>query len=241
MGYHPHGIISVGAFGAFATDGAKTISLVPPTTTKVENDESNNELVQDDLLDPRGFSSLFPGIDRRLITLPQNFRTPFLREYFLNMGSCDSAKETFRQVLSRNDGVGNAVVVVVGGAAESMLVQPGSIDLVLDRRRGFVREAILANACLVNTSIRAIIHFSRISLAFAYSNMIPCLFLSCLFLRFRYLYRSPSWRLEKQTCIKSLIRKKRTGWQGYKNLSKCLLDLPCRSSKEEVFYSRILA
>jgi 2-acylglycerol O-acyltransferase 2 len=169
MGYHPHGIISVGAFGAFATDGAKAISVAPLTTTKDGNDESNNELVQDDLLDPRGFSSLFPGIDRRLITLPQNFRTPFLREYFLNMGACDSAKETFRQVLSRNDGVGNAVVVVVGGAAESMLVQPGSIDLVLDRRRGFVREAILADACLVNThNIRDIILSSRISLAGSY-------------------------------------------------------------------------
>lgn len=131
MGYHPHGIISVGAFCAFATDGAKTMSLV--------GDNENNT-------DSRGFSSLFPGIDRRIITLPQNFATPFLREYFLSMGAVDSSKETFRSILSRPR---TAVIVVVGGAAESMMVRNHTMDLVLEKRKGFVREAILANACLV--------------------------------------------------------------------------------------------
>jgi 2-acylglycerol O-acyltransferase 2 len=53
--------------------------------------------------------------------------------------------------LGRNDGVGNAVVVVVGGASESMLVpkENGGMELILDRRKGFVREAILGDACLV--------------------------------------------------------------------------------------------
>ena len=134
MGYHPHGIISVGCFCAFATDGARTLSLVTDDDKPDNGDDS------------RGFSSLFPGIDRRVITLPQNFMTPFLREYFLCMGAVDSAKETFRNVLARK---GTALVVVVGGAAESMIVQNHSIDLILEKRRGFVREAILANACLV--------------------------------------------------------------------------------------------
>jgi 2-acylglycerol O-acyltransferase 2 len=130
MGYHPHGIISIGAFGAFATDGPVTMALHNSTET-----------------DKRGFSALYPGIDRRLITLPQNFTTPFVREFILGMGCCDSSKETFRTVLAR--GAGIAIVVVVGGAAESMIATPGEIDLVLETRRGFVREAIMAGACLV--------------------------------------------------------------------------------------------
>lgn len=129
FGYHPHGIISVGAFGAFATDGARILSLSGTVLQPTE----------------RGFSALFPGIDRRLVTLPINFNTPFLREYILSLGCCDSSRETFRNVLNR----GSAIVVVVGGAAESMLVRPGEIELVLEKRRGFVREAIKANACLV--------------------------------------------------------------------------------------------
>lgn len=131
MGYHPHGIIAVGAFCAFATEGAKTLSLV-------EDNKSDS--------DQRGFSSLFPGIDRRIVTLPQNFATPFLREYFLSMGAVDSSKETFRSFLSRPS---RALIVVAGGAAESMISRKHTMDLVLEHRRGFVREAILANACLV--------------------------------------------------------------------------------------------
>lgn len=162
LGYHPHGIISVGCFGAFATDGARTLDLSIPQrnlkpnrdkdtdtdTQKRENDkdsqDENDIPISDEL--PRGFSSLFPGLDRRVITLPQNFSVPFLREYFLHMGALTSDKQTFRTVLAKPN---TALVVVVGGAAESMETQPGSIDLVLEKRRGFVREAIMAHASLV--------------------------------------------------------------------------------------------
>ena len=62
------------------------------------------------------------------------------------MGACTSAKETFRNILAKPS---TAVIVVVGGAAESMHAYEGSLDLVLETRRGFVREAILAKASLV--------------------------------------------------------------------------------------------
>ena len=155
LGYHPHGIISVGAMGAFATDGAVTVDLTSRTGKDGNDDENEDDDDDDDMLQaadaagPRGFSSLFPGIDRRLVTLPINFTTPFLREYILGMGCCDSNRTSFRTILRRNGGKGNAMVVVVGGAAESMLVKPGSMELVLDKRHGFVREAIISNACLV--------------------------------------------------------------------------------------------
>lgn len=142
MGYHPHGIISCGAMCAFATEGCQTLSLTGSScSTSITSKDKDNS-------SGRGFSALFPGIERRLITLPQNFVTPFLREYLLSMGCCDSSRNTFRQNLNAEGG-GRAVVVVVGGAAESMLVKPGQIDLVLSKRTGFVREAILAGASLV--------------------------------------------------------------------------------------------
>jgi len=67
FGYHPHGIISVGALATFGTEGLN-------------------------------FSSTFQGIDVHLVTLPQNFRIPFLREIWLMLGICDSSKATFRKV-----------------------------------------------------------------------------------------------------------------------------------------------
>ena len=145
MGYHPHGIISVGAMGGFSTNGARTIDL---SKADVKEPADDPDALANQ---PRGFSSLFPGIERNVVTLPVNFATPFVRDYLLSFGCVTSDKQTFRKTLARNNGVGNALVVVVGGAAESMLVEPGSIQLVLEKRRGFVREAIRAGASLVPT------------------------------------------------------------------------------------------
>ena len=189
MGYHPHGIIAVGAFCAFATDGARVLDLSDKNNSSKQNQESNTKnkgssnsnntaanssksaapmglplrpsslsLLDDvnDKLTPltspsvtRGFSSLFPNLDRRIVTLPVNFGTPFLRDYLLAMGAVTSEKATFRNYLNPNHTNSRAMVVVVGGAAESMLAHEGHIELVLKHRRGFVREAILAKASLV--------------------------------------------------------------------------------------------
>ncbi|CAB9506514.1 acylglycerol O-acyltransferase 2 [Seminavis robusta] len=145
LGYHPHGIISVGCFGAFATDGARTMDLTGSSTDENDNDTKDDNPDNSEAL-RRGFSSLFPGLDRRVITLPQNFTTPFMREYFLHMGALTSDKQTFRNVLVKPN---TALIVVVGGAAESLETHEGCMELVLERRRGFVREAIMANASLV--------------------------------------------------------------------------------------------
>ena len=185
MGYHPHGIIAVGAFCAFATDGARVIDLSNKEENVNASDNNNTSatftnsgflnsgkrssnsgiplqpsslsLLDDDPVSTscsspsptRGFSSVFPHLDRRIVTLPVNFGTPFLREYLLAMGAVTSEKATFRNYLNRNHKNSRAMVVVVGGAAESMLAHEGHIELVLKHRRGFVREAILADASLV--------------------------------------------------------------------------------------------
>jgi len=136
-------IHSVGAMCAFSTDGARTIDLTKKGVDEPSDDPTAMEAA------PRGFFSLFPGLDRRVVTLPINFSTPFMREYIMGMRCVNSDKETFRSTLAKNGSKGNALVVVVGGAAESMLVKPGCIELVLEHRRGFVREAIRAGASIV--------------------------------------------------------------------------------------------
>jgi len=152
VGYHPHGIISVGAMAGFATNGARIIDLSKKSNDKnVKNPTNDYEVSLESNPQRRGFSSLFPGIDRRVVTLPVNFSTPFLREYILGFGCVTSDRETFRRTLAKNNGKGNALVVVVGGASESMMVKHGCIQLILEKRRGFVREAIRAGACLVPT------------------------------------------------------------------------------------------
>jgi hypothetical protein len=145
LGYHPHGIISVGAFGALATNGARVLDLTGGGNAAADGAADGTNPAGGE---QRGFDSLFPGVRPRLITLPINFIVPFVREYLLSLGLLNSSRDTFRNVLKQ--GPGAAVVVVVGGAKEATYVEPGGdIHLVLEKRRGFVREAILGGAKLV--------------------------------------------------------------------------------------------
>lgn len=134
FGYHPHGVISVGALSCFATEGPRVLDLSCPTRDPVVTPE-------------RGFSNLFPGIEPRLVTLAVNFQVPLLREYLLSFGLMCADRRTFRSVLSR--GSGSAVAVVVGGAKEATETRQGGMTLVLEKRKGFVREAMAAGASLV--------------------------------------------------------------------------------------------
>ncbi|MCJ1350751.1 MAG: diacylglycerol O-acyltransferase 1 [Icmadophila ericetorum] len=122
FGYHPHGIISHGAFAAFATEAL-------------------------------GFSHLFPGITNSLLTLDSNFRIPLYREYALALGLGSVSRTSCENLLSKGgtngEGMGRAITIVVGGARESLDALPGSLKLVLKRRKGFVRMAIRTGADLV--------------------------------------------------------------------------------------------
>lgn len=50
-------------------------------------------------------------------------------------------RDTIDYILSKN-GTGNAVVIVVGGAAESLECRPGKNVVTLKQRKGFVRIAL---------------------------------------------------------------------------------------------------
>ena len=57
-------------------------------------------------------------------------------------GICDVSKESILHLCSKKEG-GNAIVIVVGGAAESLDAHPGSATLTLKDRKGFVKMALM--------------------------------------------------------------------------------------------------
>jgi len=116
FGYHPHGIIGMGAMATFATDAT-------------------------------GFSKAFPGIKPHLLTLETNFRIPLYRDILLLLGVCSVSKESCANILK--EGSGAAITIVVGGAAESLSAHPGTADLTLRKRLGFIKVAIRQGADLV--------------------------------------------------------------------------------------------
>ncbi|CAA7265177.1 unnamed protein product [Cyclocybe aegerita] len=116
FGYHPHGIIGMGALATFATEAT-------------------------------GFSAAFPGIKPHLLTLTTNFQVPFYRDLILALGVCSVSKESCSNILK--SGPGSAITIVVGGAAESLSAHPGTADLTLRKRLGFIKVAIQHGADLV--------------------------------------------------------------------------------------------
>ncbi|KAF8548717.1 DAGAT-domain-containing protein [Imleria badia] len=116
FGYHPHGIIGMGAMATFATEAT-------------------------------GFSLAFPGIQPHLLTLSNNFNVPLYREIIMALGISSVSKRSCSNILKR--GAGQAIAIVVGGAAESLSARPGTADLTLRRRLGFIKIAIQHGADLV--------------------------------------------------------------------------------------------
>ncbi|KAF8422759.1 diacylglycerol acyltransferase-domain-containing protein [Tirmania nivea] len=150
FGYQPHGIISIGAFGCFATDDGLQ----------------------------GGFGRLFPGIRNTLLTLEGNFRVPFYREYLLAMGLGSVHPYIPRQPAPLGTSIpttttpdpslprGNAISIVLGGAHESLLTFPHTYRLILRKRRGFLKLA-LTNP---NTALIPVLAFGENDL---YETLVP--------------------------------------------------------------------
>eukprot|EP00887_Chlorella_sp_A99_P006338 scaffold3.g6338.t1 len=83
------------------------------------------------------------GLNLRQGTLRLQFTIPLAREYCLAHGYTDVSCV---RLLSRP---GTALFIAVGGGAEAMYARPRSMDLVLKKRKGFVRLALEAGAALV--------------------------------------------------------------------------------------------
>jgi len=116
FGYHPHGILSLGAFLNFGSEAT-------------------------------GFGQKFPGIDLRLMTLTSNFRIPFYGLMLSMMGIMDASRESCNNCLSR--GPGSAILLVLGGAKESLDAHAHSDYELTLHRKGFVKVALENHADLV--------------------------------------------------------------------------------------------
>jgi 2-acylglycerol O-acyltransferase 2 len=122
FGYHPHGIISHGAFVAFATEALGFAQLFPGITNTLLTLDSNFRI------------PLYRDYALRL---------------GLASVSRESCENLLSKGGPNNEGMGRAITIVVGGARESLDAQPNSLRLVLARRKGFVKLAIRTGADLV--------------------------------------------------------------------------------------------
>lgn len=122
FGYHPHGIISHGAFAAFATEALGFSQLFPGITNTLLTLDSNFRV---------------PLYREYALKMGLASVSKVSIENILSRGG------------PNGEGMGRAVTIVVGGARESLDAQPQSLRLVLKRRKGFVKLAIRAGADLV--------------------------------------------------------------------------------------------
>jgi len=99
--------------------------------------------------DAGGFSSLFPGITPRLLTLEGQFWIPGNRELVLGTGCCAATKRGMEALMGCAGGV--AAVLVVGGAPESLNSDKHRIRLVMRRRKGWIKIALRYGVSLVPT------------------------------------------------------------------------------------------
>ncbi|VDD93065.1 unnamed protein product [Enterobius vermicularis] len=130
IGAHPHGIMSLGTFTTFCTNGT-------------------------------GFWDKFPGLTPYLATLPGQFLFPFRREYILLSGSsycsfancCNRGLSAFKHYCRKqgllnllNNQKGLVLAIVLGGAEEALECRHDNYDLILRKRKGFVRLALETGA-----------------------------------------------------------------------------------------------
>ncbi|KAL2122455.1 hypothetical protein VTJ04DRAFT_2910 [Mycothermus thermophilus] len=122
FGYHPHGIISHGAFAAFATEALGFSTKFPGITNSLLTLDSNFRIpVYRDYILALGIQSVS-------------------RESIVNLLTKGGLN---------GEGMGRAVTIVIGGARESLEAQPGTMRLILAQRRGFVKLALRTGADLV--------------------------------------------------------------------------------------------
>lgn len=92
-----------------------------------------------------GWAKLFPGVTAHLLTLDANFWLPFYRDILMAMGLASVCKRSCRSILQ----MGDSIAIVIGGASESLSAYPGTNNITLKKRLGFVKIALREGADLV--------------------------------------------------------------------------------------------
>lgn len=122
FGYHPHGIISHGAFAAFATEALGFAKLFPGITNTLLTLDAN-------------------------FRIP--FYREYAMAMGVASVSRESCENILTKGGADGEGMGRAITIVIGGARESLDALPHSLRLVLKRRKGFIKLAIRTGADLV--------------------------------------------------------------------------------------------
>ncbi|CUM49422.1 unnamed protein product [Debaryomyces tyrocola] len=108
FGYHPHGVISMGVMGAFATNVIRNEPFQPPFS-----------FLKPFFHYPSKYTRLLPGIGNIfLLTLTTQFTLPFYRDYLMGLGLTSASYKNIKSLINNGD---NSVCLVVGGAQESLL------------------------------------------------------------------------------------------------------------------------
>lgn len=138
FGYHPHGILSLGAFGAFATEALGFSQLFPGIKNTLLTLDSNFRIpLYRDYALAMGIASVSKESCENLLSKggPNKVCSSLL------------ISDHFTDLIQ--EGMGRGITIVIGGARESLDAQPYSLRLVLKRRKGFVKMAIRTGADLV--------------------------------------------------------------------------------------------
>ncbi|KAI0447024.1 diacylglycerol acyltransferase-domain-containing protein [Xylaria telfairii] len=122
FGYHPHGIISHGAWAAFATEALGFSRKFPGITNSLLTLDSN-------------------------FRIP--FYREYILSMGVRSVSKESIVNILNKGGPNGEGMGRGVTVVVGGARESLEAQPGMMRLILKERKGFIKMAVRCGADLV--------------------------------------------------------------------------------------------
>ena len=122
FGYHPHGIISHGAFAAFGTEALGFSQLFPGITNSLLTLDSNFRI---------------PFYREYMLLLGLGSVSRRSCENLLTKGGVNG------------EGMGRAITIVVGGATESLDANPHTMRLTLKNRYGFVKMALRTGADLV--------------------------------------------------------------------------------------------
>ncbi|XP_050440929.1 2-acylglycerol O-acyltransferase 2-A-like [Adelges cooleyi] len=93
------------------------------------------------------FREMFPGLKTFLITLNLHFSMPFTRELGIGLGLRESSEKSLVNILDGKKG--NVAVLMVGGVSEAFKSFPGPIQIIINKRKGFVRVALKTGASLV--------------------------------------------------------------------------------------------
>ncbi|CUM66438.1 uncharacterized protein PRCAT00004102001 [Priceomyces carsonii] len=110
FGYHPHGVISMGVMGLFATNALRNEPFQPIFNflKPLFHDSSKGKRILP------GIGNIFP------LTLTTQFTLPYYRDYLLGLGLTSASSKNIKSLINNGD---NSVCIVVGGAQESLLNQ----------------------------------------------------------------------------------------------------------------------